>query len=424
MDSDQKAVISPIVLDLDGDGVETTNVNNDWALFDFDGDGVKNRTGWISPDDGFLVFDRNNDGIINDGGELFGNHTLRYDGQGTCADGYQALAQEDTNGDGLVNHLDFNWQYFKVWRDLNQNGQTDEGELFTLDELGITGFEVGFNGEDLEQNGNILQGQGTFYINGEARDFSDVWFEQDFYYSQFPDMEIPEELRDLPVMGGSGKLRPILEACADNESLAALYRRMAEGEGRQAQLSLVEDLLYEWAETSGMTSTVEERLRSMFPGARITHQTGLSVSVSEWNRILHVVEAFNGRYLVDPPDLGNRKPSEVQCVGVYWTEANIQKILKAYNALKDYAYGAVAIQTHLKPYMAYLIKEVDADTQEVSYDFSRLQEHFSRALNTADPSGALMELLDFNQASSFLARNEDWGVNNLVRDIILNFDSD
>lgn len=62
-------------------------------MFDSDGDGVKNRTGWISPDDGFLVFDRNGDGLINDGGELFGNNTLKYDGSGFCADGYMNVRQ-------------------------------------------------------------------------------------------------------------------------------------------------------------------------------------------------------------------------------------------------------------------------------------------------------------------------------------------
>ena len=62
VDPRQGMKISPLVLDLDGDGVETTNVNDQWVVFDLDGDGVKNRTGWAGADDGFLVFDRNGDG--------------------------------------------------------------------------------------------------------------------------------------------------------------------------------------------------------------------------------------------------------------------------------------------------------------------------------------------------------------------------
>ena len=70
----QGLLVCPLVLDLDGDCAETTNVNDRWVMFDLDGDGVKNRTGWANSDDGFLVFDRNGDGIINDGREMFGNY--------------------------------------------------------------------------------------------------------------------------------------------------------------------------------------------------------------------------------------------------------------------------------------------------------------------------------------------------------------
>ena len=99
----------PLTLDLDGDGIETiaASVTNP-VLFDHDGDGLKTGTGWISPDDGFLVMDRNNNGVIDSGRELFGDSTLLYTG-GAAADGFAALAQEDTNQDGVVNSLDANW---------------------------------------------------------------------------------------------------------------------------------------------------------------------------------------------------------------------------------------------------------------------------------------------------------------------------
>ena len=124
-------ISSPIILDLDGDGVETMGVEEDGSVFfDFNGDGRQSLTGWVGKDDGLLVFDRNGDGIINDDSELFGNNTARYNGLGKCIHGFEALAQEDSNGDGLVNHLDDNWQHLKVWCDLNQDGITNEGESF------------------------------------------------------------------------------------------------------------------------------------------------------------------------------------------------------------------------------------------------------------------------------------------------------
>ena len=412
--------ISPIVLDLDGDGVETTNIDSGKVMFDFDGDGVKNGTGWVSPDDGFLVYDRNGDGIINDGREMFGNHTERYNGQGTCLDGYEALAQEDSNGDGLVNHLDANWQHFRVWRDLNQNGITDEGELFTLNELGISSFEVGHSGENTEQNGNILQGEAVYYdISGEAHGFSDAWFVQSSFYTEYPDMEIPDHLRDLPVMNGSGNVRPILQACADNEALADIYRQMSEADGHQNRMALVESLLYTWADTSGMVASYDARARAC--GAQTIYHYNLPVSLGEWDRILHVVQSFNGRYLVDLPDFTG--VTGHKCLAVDWTQSMVDSILNAYNALKDFAYGAVAMQTHLSEYMNLVIKTIDPDTNEVSYNFTALDYYFARELETGDPIKTLWNMLDFKQvAASSLFQGANWETDEFVSKIILSME--
>lgn len=82
---------SPIILDLDGDGIETIGVNAG-AYFDHGGDGFAEQTGWVGADDGLLVWDRNSDGRINDGKELFGSETLLSDGT-KAANGYAALAE-------------------------------------------------------------------------------------------------------------------------------------------------------------------------------------------------------------------------------------------------------------------------------------------------------------------------------------------
>jgi hypothetical protein len=91
----------PLVLDLDGDGIETTNVNTAANYFDHDGDGFVERTGWVDSDDGFLVMDRNGDGMINDDKELFGDHTILKDGT-RATNGFQALAELDSNKDGKI----------------------------------------------------------------------------------------------------------------------------------------------------------------------------------------------------------------------------------------------------------------------------------------------------------------------------------
>jgi hypothetical protein len=101
---DAREEISPIILDLDGDGVETTNVK-DGAYFDHDGNGFAEQTGWAASDDGLLVMDRNNDGIINDGRELFGSETILSNGQ-RASNGFEALAELDDNHDGKIDASD------------------------------------------------------------------------------------------------------------------------------------------------------------------------------------------------------------------------------------------------------------------------------------------------------------------------------
>ncbi len=71
---------SPLVVDLDGDGVETTTVEKG-THFDHDGNGFAERSGWVGKDDGLLVRDINNNGLIDDGTELFGNNTVLSNGQ-------------------------------------------------------------------------------------------------------------------------------------------------------------------------------------------------------------------------------------------------------------------------------------------------------------------------------------------------------
>lgn len=111
--------VSPIILDLDGDGVETVGLNP-LSYFDHAGDGFAEQTGWAGADDGLLVWDRNGDGRINDGKELFGSETILASGT-KATNGYAALAELDTNADGRIDASDTAFANLKVWEDLARN---------------------------------------------------------------------------------------------------------------------------------------------------------------------------------------------------------------------------------------------------------------------------------------------------------------
>ncbi len=111
----------PLILDLDGDGIETISMK-DGAYFDHDGNGFAEQTGWSGPDDGLLVWDRNGDGIINDGKELFGDQTILQNGE-RATNGFQALAEWDDNLDGKIDANDAVWSNLKIWRDFDEDGR-------------------------------------------------------------------------------------------------------------------------------------------------------------------------------------------------------------------------------------------------------------------------------------------------------------
>ena len=112
------------MLDLDGDGVEAGAL----AIFDHGGDGFAEGTRWAGVDDGMLVWDRNGNGKIDDGGELFGNNTVLTNGQ-NAAHGFAALSELDANRDGVVDSSDANFANLRVlrWTDANSNGMMDAG---------------------------------------------------------------------------------------------------------------------------------------------------------------------------------------------------------------------------------------------------------------------------------------------------------
>ncbi len=147
--------IPPIVLDLDGDGVETSGIFDSEVLFDIDADGFLERTGWVSPDDGILAIDLDGNGIIDQAREfVFTYHAPDAEGD------LEALRQAfDTNGNGILDSGDARFADFRVWRDLDQDGVSDERELQSLSAAGIA--QVNLVGTVPATIGNPLPGENS-----------------------------------------------------------------------------------------------------------------------------------------------------------------------------------------------------------------------------------------------------------------------
>ncbi len=213
----------PLVLDLDGDGIETVGINPlAPVLFDHDNDGVRTGTGWIKSDDGLLVLDRNGNGTIDGGAELFGDNTPGAAGA-LAANGFIALQGQDSNGDGQINSQDTSYTQLRVWRDLNQDGVSQAGELQTLSQAGIASIGVAGtttnvnlgNGNTQIASGSFTRTNGSTGQSGAAQLTGSFLLAGNNFYREFTNEPTPTAAAmALPQMRGSGWVHDLREAAS------------------------------------------------------------------------------------------------------------------------------------------------------------------------------------------------------------------
>jgi hypothetical protein len=190
------ALSTPIILDLNGDGVKTLSIS-DGVKFDMFADGKTVQTGWVSSGDGLLVMDRNQDGKINDGSEFFGSSTTLANGQ-KAPDGYAALRELDNSQDGVISQDDAVFNELRVWVDSNSDGVTESGELKSLSSLGITQIDLQATVGAGTDNGNVLGLTSTYQTtDGATHAAADVWFATDRLVDTSGNVEVDNAIAAL-----------------------------------------------------------------------------------------------------------------------------------------------------------------------------------------------------------------------------------
>ena len=282
--------ISPLVVDLDGDGVETKEENSQ-IYFDHDGNGFAESSGWVGQDDGLLVRDINGNGQIDDGTELFGNNSVLSNGQ-SAANGFEALKDLDSNNDGIFNNQDTAWNEVKVWRDANGNGVVDENELLTLEQAGVAGINLDYQNSDIiDANGNSHKQTGTFIkTDGTTGSVHDVWFDADYADTiDKSDITIPEDIAALPNVTGFGNVHDLQTAMAldTNGELKTLVQQFVAETDTAARQAILLNIIYHWTGVQDMP--IDGRDPTQIYG-----------KVIDDTRKLEALEEFLGKY-------GNRR---------------------------------------------------------------------------------------------------------------------
>jgi hypothetical protein len=166
---------SPIIISLDGPYRLTSPENG--VRFDLDADGIADRVAWTDADSGlaFLVLDRNGNGRVDNGAELFGDSTRLSNGA-KAQNGFIALAELDATQDGSVDASDSAWSNLQLWFDLDHDGRSSQDELLPIADTAVVaiGTEYQWAGRK-DRFGNTLRYKGQITLQHGSRSCYDVY---------------------------------------------------------------------------------------------------------------------------------------------------------------------------------------------------------------------------------------------------------
>lgn len=309
---------------------------------------------------------------LDSGAELFGDATP-LSGGGIAADGFTALAQFDTNLDGQMTVADSAFANLRVWRDLNQNGLSEAGELSTLTSLNITSINVAAsshtitvsNGNLITDQGSYTRGDGTVGTAGEIANSADVQLATDPFHTTFTTpLTLTAQALALPDMNGSGQVRSLREAISSNSTLATLVTQFTQATTSADRRALLDNILKEWSNTSTMGTTFTGAYTGHTLTVDIQGTTSGTAEYQAWADKLTILEHFNGRTF-------NTIPEGTAPVTVTLLSGAQPLLQQSYDAIKDSVYGALVVQIRLKPYLDDIGLVLDAGGN-FSLDFAAL----------------------------------------------------
>jgi len=416
--------VDPLALDLNGDGIKTVSANSG-ITFDFDGDGLKTGTGWLNAEDGFLVLDRNNNGTIDNGGELFGVDTVKSDST-LAKNGFDALRDLDTDGNGVFDAYDALFEQVRVWQDKNQDGISQADELKTLTELGISAIHLESNSTNRADNGNRINATGTIdFTDGSTSTAANLELASNPFYREFMDkLQINKAAKALPEMRGSGAVRDLQEAASQSKELASLLKQYSSLQTREKQRALLPKILNAWANSAGYPSLLERLQKAAGEDIAVEFQYSWEKNKKAPNEAqlaqknllekTGILEVFNASdfYTITRRNDGkftlqaganfstvlsttkDAKGKEKLII----TESNLvldtrqaDLLNKSYDSLLNSVYNGLLLQTRLKSYLDAI--EFNISEEGIALDYNGIYKKMTRT-HAANPVEAIVSSLE------------------------------
>ncbi|MDE6745749.1 MAG: hypothetical protein K2J72_03815, partial [Oscillospiraceae bacterium] len=364
----RNARYDPLILDLDGDGYNVETKENG-ANFDLDKNGFAEKINWTSRD-GFLCLDLNNNGAIDDGGELFGDQTLLADGI-TAKNGFEALAQYDSNGDGVIDADDEIFDSLRIWVDADGNGISGDGELKTLSELGIVSINLGYENVNAETGTEATIGNTATFTreDGTTGGVGELWVSSDLFDTVDKlDIEISDEIAALPDVKSIGNVYSLHNAMALDETgeLKALVESFISEEDADKRIAITEQILF------------------FISGAKDIASNSRSAYIDA--RQLAVIEAMLGEKYVGTTGANPHsdaapmlKSAYQDLLHMYFNELNAQTHIKDYAALLRYTEnedGTKTLNADLVNYiLEYQLEKGDENAKKMLAEVARYVQY-------------------------------------------------
>ena len=353
--AEQNRRIDPLVFDLGGDGITTVSLEESNAFFDLDNNGFAEKTSWVGVKEGLLAYDKNGDGVINGGNELFGDRTLMKDGKTLASSGFAALAEYDDNKDGKIDSNDVIYALLRIWQDSDGDGIASAGELRRLVDLGIVSIGLSYSNTGVTDSANNIQVRtGTFTLtDGSSRAVGEYLLNRNPVHSvDSSPIEISDSVALLPNVQGAGNVGSLHKAIMQDKSgsLRSLVEQFITEKDVAKREALTEDILAHWA---GVDSVDPKSRGDAFDA-----------------RKLAVLEKFFGAEFQGSPN------------------ANSAPLLKSsYTKLFEVVYVSLISQAQLKD----IVNSVADDNDEISFEKAKQVIDAAIAQDPVAGSGLLGE---------------------------------